>query len=343
MALLLVVLAAACGGSATEADPGESGAAPEDGAAMELGDVPAGYQLDSIDQWSSSGRRIGYRSIDPGPYGDDGWQIQVTAMVPSPDWNIDRMRALYRQAEESGDVDELYADVDLDAEVRGHEAIVGPATDDGRQYGYEVFWEESPGLMVHVEDVRRDGRGTHLATQQSVLDLAEQVRPLTRSEWDAALAAYEVTDEYAGPPEGAVETVVARGDLDGDVWQLSVLAEPEGQTGYSTCLRLSYAGEDTGPGCAVIRVVLGGHGFVVGWAGASASTMVIEAGPGSEFETFSADVRPYGDGPVQFVYVVALPDGACAVDVHRDEPGRGGPYYQYLLPGDPGALECAGR
>lgn len=342
-ALVAVVMAAAvaCGSGSSGAGPDGSSDDTADWVGAELGAVPDGYVRTRVESLPGVGRRVSYAQ-DPD---DDDWTIQVTAMLPTAEYDIERIQEQWRSA----DIDpEVRAASDLDADVRGHPAIVGPMTSDGRQYGYEVMWEESPELLVIVEDSRQDESHQQLATKESVLALAESVVGMDRAAWDAAASEYDDRSPFAGPPDGAVPTVLATGERDGHPWELTVLQDPERPANYNTCLRLSFAGETTGPGCAPSRVVLAGKGFVLGSNGIIDTPPDVRPGPGSDFAPFAAELYVVGDpsaDKVLHAYLGMLPDGACAIEVFRagGVSEVGNPRYDHLLPGDPGALECAGR
>jgi hypothetical protein len=304
--------------------------------AADVGSVPDGLTIADVSEFSTDGRRISYRAIDPGPYGDDGWQVQITTRVPM-EWTVEKMLQAYEQMPEDQGVG------DVEVEVRGHRAVVAPATDDGRQYGWEVRWEEAPGVQVHVRDVRHDVEGRQTATRESVLALAEGVQGLDRAGWDAALGGYQAADPHAGPPEGAVERPVADGVLDGRQWTLSVLEDPAGpEAAFQGCFRLAYAGEDTGPACSVQRVVLSGKGFVIGWTGLSGEAPDLQAGPGSSFEPIRPQVHSFGVDPEWHVWIAVLPDGACGVEYrHPQSSPIDTAIPLNLLPGDPGSVECS--
>jgi len=310
-AVVVAALLGACGGSDGSSAPG--GLDGAEWIAAELDAPPEGLTVGDVSQYSSDGRRIGYRAIDRGPYGDDGWQVQVTTRVPM-DWTVEKLLAAYEQAPEDQDLG------DVEAQVRGHRAVVIPATDDGRQYGWEVLWEESPGVQVHVEDVRHDVEGRQSATRESVLALAEGVRGLDRAGWDTARGEFEATDPHEGPPEGGVERPVADGVLDGRQWNLSVVQDPAAPSAFPICYRLSYAGEDTGPGCSVQRVVLSGKGFVIGWTGRSDRPPELQAGPGSSFDPIRPAVHSFGTEPQWHVWIAVLPDGTCGVEYPQPDP-----------------------
>jgi hypothetical protein len=223
--------------------------------------------------------------------------------------------------------------------------VVLPSTDDGREYGWEVIWEEVPGVQIHLTDVRRSPEGVQTATREGALALAEGVRGLDRAEWIAALGAHEATTEYAGPPAGAVEQEVADGVIDARQWTLSVLEDPAETAGFQRCFRLGYAGEDTGPGCSVQRVVLGGKGFVIGWTGFAGEAPELLPGPGSSFDPIRPQVHAFGSNleiPESHVWIAVLPDGACGVEYRS--PGSSSLETAIplnLLPGDPGSVECS--
>ena len=196
--------------------------------------------------------------------------------------------------------------------------------------------------MVEVQDSRYDDTSTPIATRESVLELAANVRGMDRAAWDAAEAEYDAAFPYAGPPEGAVEREVADGALDGRQWTLSVLEDPSETAIIQHCFRLGYAGEDTGPGCATQRVVLGGKGFVIGPLGPRTTAPELTAGHGSSFDPIEPRVIVFGADPESHVSFAVLPDGACGVDVGPDATVGSSGISLDLLPGDPGVLECAG-
>jgi hypothetical protein len=327
----LAVLAAGCG-SASDGSTGEADAAGW--IAAELGSVPEGFEIAEAVASSNDGRRIDYRAIEPNPLGADGHQIQVTTRVPMG-WTVDELIAAYDGGSED----------DIETEVQGHRALVVPATSDGRQYGWEVIWDQLPGVQVHVRDTRHDASMTQTATRESALELAEGVSGMTRADWVDASDAHPSASPGARPGEGAVESEVADGVLDARQWTLSVLEDPADTSGFQSCFRLGYAGEDTGPGCSVQRVVLGGKGFVIGWTGFSDEAPELLPGPGSSFDPIRPQVHAFGSNleiPESHVWIAVLPDGACGVEYRR--PGSlpiETAVPLNLLPGDPGSVECS--
>ncbi len=335
--LVLVAALASCssGGTGSEADPGPEGDAAW--IAAELPQVPDGMLVCQVDEHSSIGRRVAYGSIAEGV--GDNCEVTVTASTSFYGLSLADAIAM--------------AEANLVApptgtEVNGHPAMVGPMTDEGRTYGYRVGWEQAPGLVVMVEDARYVD-GEPVATEESALDLASQVVGMDRARWDEAVVAYDASYEYSGPPDDATQEVLATGEVDGRPWTLSAWVAPD-RSGVSDfrCLGLQHAGEDTGPGCATEWEVLGGTGFVIGWSGADGEPTVrsgVSAAPVSGGEAgltpVAAQTFPV-EGAGARVWVAVVPTGACTVVV-GDAPRAGAsPRQLWLLPGDPGAAECAG-
>jgi len=339
MGLIAVATTAGAGVLAGCSSNGDApvAAEPTGWIAADLESSPDGLVRGDVDEYSSDGRRIGYRAIDRGKYGDDGSQVQITTRVPMV-WSVAAMVDAYDSIP-----DDRRDGIDVDAEVAGHRAIVVPATDDGRQFGWEVIWEPAPGVQVQVTDTRHDAEFRPTATRESALGLAESVHGMDRATWDGLLAESLAASPYATPGP-AVTRPVATGEVDGRPWSLESI-EPSGETSApKMCFRLTYAATDTGPNCAPERVVLAGKGFVILRTGASAEAPLLEPGPGSSFDPVRPDVYAFGPDPVWHAALAVLPDGACAVEYRRPfSSAEESKAPLNLLPGDPGAAECAAR
>jgi hypothetical protein len=337
---LIVALAAAIPAVLSGCGPGadDAGTGPSDSSvwiAGQLGSIPEGYTLDRVDEYSSDGRRLGYRAIDRGPYGDDSWQIQVTTRVPMG-WTVDEMIATYEGMPD----DEVG---DIEAEVDGHRAVVIPATDDGREYGWEVIWEPVPGVQVHVTDTRHDTQIRQTATREGALALAEDVHPIDRAGWDGLLAESLAAAPYPVSGDG-VQRPIASGEVDGRTWSLSVIESSATTPILEACFRLTFAGADTGRSCAPERVVLADTGFVILRLGKAEEAPVLEPGPGSSFGPIQPEVYAFDTDTTWHVGIAVLPDGACGVEYRSAFSSPiDTPTPLNLLPGDPGSVECATR
>lgn len=323
---LLLMTAACGGGSADSSDEGDLD--PSEWIAAQMEAAPDGYVVSLVDQSSSGGRRLAYGEASEGV--GDNWRIMVTTRTSFDGYTIPEMLELSKN---NG--------IDAAAEVNGHQAAVGPMTDEGRIYGYQVVWEQAPGVVISLEDSRYDG-STPIASEESALELAVRVRGMNRRAWDDALRAHEAASPYAGPPEGAVESEVADGVLDGRQWTLSILEEPVASSAFQDCFRLGYAGENTGPGCSLQRIVLADKGFVIGWTARSDETPELLPGRGSAFDPIRPVMHSLGTDAGWYVWIAVLPDGACGVELEGAPGSLGDSTLSLdLLPGDPGAVECA--
>jgi hypothetical protein len=335
----MVALVASCGSSATETESNPGGSDDVGWIAAELPEVPAGLIVSSVEEFPSIGRRVTYGPVAEGL--GDNWQVAVIASTSLYGLTVDEAITMAEQ-------NSSYPFTDAD--VHGHRALVGPMTDEGRIYGHRIVWEQEPGVVITVEDSRYE-RDQPVATEESALQLANQVVGMDEARWQTALDEFEAAYGYAGPPEGATEQVLAEGETDGQRWTLSALVglERTGVLDYR-CLRLQYGTLDTGPGCAPQWVVLDGTGFVMGWATPQGAPLV-QANQGTAPSTSTGvDVTgwtpvPTQDFPVDDqggrVWLAVLPVGTCSVQV-GDAPFPGASTNQlWLLPGDPGAAECA--
>jgi hypothetical protein len=283
-----------------------------------------------VDEYSNVGRRVSYGPVAEGV--GDNCEVTVTASTSFYGYSIDEAIDL---------ADQNSVEPVTVTDVNGHRALIGPMTDEGRVYGQRIGWEQAPGLVVTVEDGRYVD-SEPAATQESALDLARKVVGMDRDRWDRAMADFAATYEYAGPPEGSSAEMLATGQVDGRPWTVSAWVSPDRSalTDFR-CLRVQSGGEDSGPGCATQRVVVAGTGFVVGWVRAGADAPTVRAGSGDVLadvatETFPVDAEPLGE-----VWVAVLPAGVCVVEIGAPAFAGASPNQLWLLPGDPGAAECA--
>lgn len=333
----LAVGACTSGGTGRAAGPADAG----EWVAAELSEVPEGLIVCEVRELSGLGRRVSYVHEAEGV--GDNCEVTVTASTSLYGWSVDEAIALAQQ-NSTGPV--------TVTEVGGHRAMVWPMTDEGREYGRQVVWEQAPGLVIQVQDGRYENFAP-VATDESVLSLAAQVVGMDRPRWDEAIAAFDRSYPYGRPAEGSTERPLATGEVEGRTWALSALVPPDadgtaGVVGLS-CLRLQFAGESTGPGCAPTWVVLGGTGFVLGWG--PASTPIVRVAP-------TDTSLQQGDGPALAdiqpppqvfpvderggtVWVGVLPPGTCTVVIGGSPSPELGERQIWLLPGDPGAAACA--
>ena len=264
---IVVALVASCASSSTEAGS-DAGQVDDAGwVAAELPEVPEGFLVCSVDQYSNIGRRVAYGPVAEGV--GDNCEVTVTASTSFYGYSIDEAIDLA----ERNSVEPVTV-----TEVDGHRALIGPMTDEGRVYGQRVGWEQAPGLVIMVEDSRYVD-SEPVATEESALDLARQVVGMDRARWDRAMTDFAATYEYAGPPEGSSPEVLATGLVDGRPWTVSAWVTPDRSAlADFRCLRVQFAGEDTGPGCATQRVVVGGTGFVMGRVRADTDAPAVRAG-----------------------------------------------------------------
>ena len=331
VAVAAAMAAAACGDGSGGAS-GDDELDPADWIAVELSQRPDHFEIAGVRESSSTGRQIAY-GVGGDVEADLDSQISLTARVPI-EWTVDELLAASRSSPDSGATE-------IEGEVAGHRAVVRPVTSDGRTQGWEAVWEPTPGLQVRLVDSRTIARGGLDASGGSVTALAEQVRGLDRKAWTDIRNAHGGPWSSSAAPPGAVEREVADGVLDARQWTLSVLGPTDEDEGVGYCFRLSYAGEDTGRGCSVERVVLAGKGFVLGWVGGGDDPGELVAGPGSSFDPIMPAMHTFGRDSEGHVSIAVLPDEACGVI----RIGRAGliPTPLGLLPGDEGAVECSTR
>lgn len=327
---IVAVLGASCASSST--DDGSDAERIDDASwvGAELPEVPEGFLVCSVDQHSNVGRRVAYGPVAEGV--GDNCEVTITASTSFYGYSIDEAIDLA----EKNSVEPVTV-----TEVNGHRALVGAMTDEGRVYGHRVGWEEAPGLVVMVEDGRYVD-AEPVATEDSALELARAVVGMDRDRWDRAMTDFAATYEYAGPPEGSSPEVLATGFVDGRPWTVSAWVSPDRQAlSDFRCLRVQYAGEDSGPGCATERVVLGGTGFVMGRVRADAEAPVVRAGAEGAVRDVATETFPLDGEPPGQLWVAVLPDGACLVEVGAPLAAGASPNQLWLLPGDPGVAECA--
>jgi hypothetical protein len=330
LAVIVVAFGASCGSTATGTGSDQDGVDDADWIAAELPEVPDGFLVCSVEEYSNVGRRVAY-----GPVGEgvgDNCEVTITASTSFYGYSIAEAIDLAQQnSTEAVTV----------AEVDGHRALVAPMTDEGRVYGQRVGWEQAPGLVVMVEDSRYVN-SEPAATEESALDLARQVVGMDRARWDLAVSDFAATYDYAGPPEGSSPEVLAEGEVAGRPWTLSAWVSPDRSalTDFR-CLRLQFDGEDTGPGCATQRVVVAGTGFVTGWMRAGAAAPTVRAGVEGTLADVATETYPVAGEPPGELWVAVLPAGVCVVEVGAPAYAGATPNELRLLPGDPGAVECA--
>jgi hypothetical protein len=338
----MVMLAGACSGGSGGAGPPPD--AEGEWVAAELSEVPDGFIVCEVRQDSAQGRVVSYGPVAEGV--GDNCEVAVTASTSLYGWSVDEAIALAQQNSTSP--------VTL-TEVDGHRAMIGPMTDEGREYGRQLVWEQAPGLVIQVQDSRYENFEP-VATDESVLALAALVVGMDRPRWDEALTGFARSYPYAGPAEGSTERALAAGEVDGRTWALSALVPPDTDEAAGVlglrCLRLEFAGESTGPGCAPSWVVLGGTGFVLGWGPPAATPTVRVAPTDTSLQQGDGpaltDVEPPPqvfpvDGVGGKVWVSVLPQGTCTVVVGGSPSPEFGERQLWLLPADPGAAACATR
>lgn len=340
IAALAGLVAGACssGGTGREAGPDDSG----EWVAAELSEVPEGFIVCEVREYSGQGRQVAYVHEAEGV--GDNCEVTVTASTSLYGWSIDEALAF---AQENSTSPVTVTEVD------GHRAMLGAMTDEGREYGRQVVWEQAPGLVIQVQDSRYENFEP-VATDESVLSLAAQVVGMDRARWDEAVGGFERSYPYGRPAEGSTERPLATGEVDGRPWTLSALVPPDtddaaGALGLS-CLRLRFAGESTGPGCAPGWAVLGGTGFVLGWGPATATPTVrvaptdtsLQQGDGPNLTDLQPAPQVFPvDDKGGTVWVGVLPPGTCTVVVGGSPSPELGERQLWLLPGDPGAAACA--
>ncbi len=332
----LVVGACSSGGTGRAAGPGDASG----WVAAELSEVPEGFIVCEVRENSGQGRVVSYVHAAEGV--GDNCEVTVTASTSLDGWSVDEAIALMQQSSTSP--------VSV-TEVDGHPAMLWPMTDEGREYGRQVVWEQAPGLVIHVQDGRYEN-STPAATEESVLSLASEVVGMDRARWDDAVAAFTRSYPYGRPAEGSTERPLATGEVEGRTWALSALVPPDTSQaagfGGVSCLRLRFAGESTGPGCAPSWVVLGGTGFVLGWGAATATPIVrvaptdtsLQQGDGPALTDLQPPPQVFPVDQAVTVWVGVLPAGTCTVVVGGSPTPELGERQIWLLPGDPGAAAC---
>ena len=140
---IVAVLGASCASSSTESRVRRRAVDDAGWVAAELSEVPEGFLVCSVDQYSSVGRRVAYGPVAEGV--GDNCEVTITASTSFYGYSIDEAIDLA----ERNSVEPVTV-----AEVDGHRALVGPMTDEGRVYGQRVGWEQAPGLVIMVEDSR---------------------------------------------------------------------------------------------------------------------------------------------------------------------------------------------
>jgi hypothetical protein len=277
--------------------------------AAELVDLPDGLgpQLaeDTPDEARLGGRTIGYSDGVGDRY---DWSVAVAASDPA-------VMPLQEIVDRAGSL----ADERLvETEVRGHRALVVPLTDDGRSYGWIVMWDERPDLRISVADGRRASNGQQMATVDTVLDLTDHVRGLTRAAWDDRLLGLGIAT-HVGEVDPASEVVeVGRGEVDGDGWVLSAYVPPRYPLGdfdqRLICVELAYRGESSGVQCDFVPAwsVLGGHDLVFGRAPADAEEVVLRpAGDRDLFDPVTTETTDELERVDLRFFVAEMPYGAC--------------------------------
>jgi hypothetical protein len=326
--LLVLALLAGCGGDGADRDadttPPDATLAPEVWAAAALVDLPDGLRPTLAEEVEGE-RRLTYADGSGDRY---SWEVLVATSHPA---GVAR--------DESGVADPAVTT----AEVRGHEALATPLSDDGRVYAQQVEWDERPDLRVRIVDARTGPMGEILATPQSALDLAERVQGLTEAEWQALLVGLS-PDTHAGRVDpDATEVEMARGFIDAEEWVLVGYVPGGYPVGpYDerlTCAQLRFAGEASDVECTLPWVVVvEGRVFAIGSVPAETEAVNIQLGGQGGTLITVATVEVDAGPPLRF-YVTELPPGTCVVTVAPfDQPEQRRMFG--LTPGQPGSDEC---
>ena len=208
--------------ASTELPSGNSGAFAVD-------PVPDGFSIDRAYTDTATDRK----SIEYLQHGDDDLPSFTIAAWSWPD-DQPPFADLVQNATVPGSTDQP-----AKAEVRGHSAYIAPMTDEGREYGSSVIWEERPGYVVELSVM--DGTG---------IDPVE----LANDTYEISAEAFESVrlGTNAGSAPGAHVTAVT-GTVDGDPYVLTAIlperypVEPVDHRGG--CAELTFRGE-TASTCA---------------------------------------------------------------------------------------------
>lgn len=210
----------------------------------------------------------------------------------------------------------------VETEVRGHRALLGTLTDEGRVYGYQLMWDERPDLRITITDSRYSADSEPMATPDTVMELTGHLCGLTEAEWQARTVGLSA-DSHVGPVDPASTVVEAgRGEIDGDKWVLEAYVPPGYPLGdfdeRLPCLALTFRGESSGVQCDFLPVWshLGGQELVFGAAPAEFDEVVLQ--PASDrrgFAPFTVATTDELDVVGQRYFVTAMPAGACETHV----------------------------
>ena len=301
-ALLLVaaLAVAACGQGGDGDGSPDDAAVAADARAVVAGHLPDGYVM--VRAADDQGGRV----VDYAPAADGEWRLRIVAAPPAA-------------ATEPGGRDERQV------EVRGHEATLVALTDEGREYGVGLAWDERPDLRIQV-------LGANGPSVEEVVAVAEDVRSVPEDEWQRLLTAFS-PDTHVGRPDPAATPVEAmRGSVDGDEYVLTALVPggyPVGPDDQRlSCFRLTYRGETTPDHCPghPIWARIEGRLLLFGDVGADVPAVRIRDRSGAGFAPFTVDTTPAPTGPPIAFYVAPLPEGACSVSVDAvggSSPGPG--------------------
>jgi hypothetical protein len=211
---------------------------------------------------------------------------------------------------------------DQQVNVRGHNALVAPLTDEGRQYGFSVTWDERADLRIYIE-------GSEL-TEPQTLAVARGVRTVSESDWQRLLVELSPDTHEGKVDPHATPIEAARGTVAGEMYTLTALIPggfplgPDDQR--ADCFHLSFAGQTTSDECPGVPVWarVGGQPFVFGTIDLTITKLRVVGVYGHTFVPFTVDTTRLATGPPTRFYVARLPEGACAINLQNAD-GPGGP------------------
>lgn len=160
--------------------------APTEWAVAELVGLPDGLEARNAED-NEAGRLIGYNRL---PRDLHNFDVSVMSSDPEVRPLVDAIDQSLNNSLYPGTV----------TEVRGHPALVRPATDGGQVFGYEVVWDERPDLQITVLDSRYE-QDQPIATPESALALVDHVQGMTEAQWEL----------LTGSPTGEFCSLVAAG------------------------------------------------------------------------------------------------------------------------------------
>lgn len=298
---LLAVIALALAGCGTNSHSTAATSSSSADSAWLAGRLPAGFVIISAEE--KGGRRsVGYAPTSARQQIYD-YQIAITASAPGT--------ALPLNGRNSRNI-----------QIRDHQATLVTLTDEGRDYGAAVAWDERPDLRIVVE-------GSNGPSEQETLAVAEDVHGISDADWQTLVVELS-PDTHVGRVDHNARPVEAlRGTKNGSGYVLTALVPggyPLGREDRRLdCFRLSFRSETTKDYCPAhpIWARVGGQLFVFGDVPTSVRRVRVSGIYGSTFEPFTVDTVALSTGPPTSFYVAPLPEGTCAVSVDNAD-GAGG-------------------